>query len=167
MHVSSRFAFFQFEISEDILRLITFSVLCEWMPSFSRAKPISPELSCFCCQPAGHHARGCLHLSMSQSVSAGHLPPIVHWHWQWLLPSRGRCIMISPFTNANVSNSLLLYWFYINLYPDCSQQTLHQCPDIPFIMLPLIKLDQEKISRGKQKIYQIGHEFHFYKNVLK
>ena len=78
-----------------------FSVLCEWMPSFSRAKPISPELWCSCCHHAGHHARGCLHFSarVCGSLATDNGVTSGHWHQQWLLPSKGRCIMISPFTN--------------------------------------------------------------------
>ena len=126
MHVSSRFAFFQFEISEDILCLITFPVLCEWMPSLSRAKPISPELSCFCPQPAGHHARGCLHLSMSQSVSAGHLPPIMGWP----------VVVHTDIDNGSYQVRAFVSWYHHSPMP--MYQTHYCCIDFTLICIQIV-----------------------------
>ena len=131
--------------------------------------PRSPP--CSCCHPAGHNARGSLNISISQSRVRGSLATdnglaSGHCHRQWLLPSmwtRGSLCHQSPMYQTQyccIDFTLICIQIVHNKHCTSALTShLSCCLSLNWI--------RRKISRGKQKLDQIGHEFHFYKSFLK
>ena len=150
------------------MRPITFSVLC-MNASVSRAEPVSPY------PPRGSHTGDVvtrqLTMEISQFLSPGspvHLSPIMGWP-----------------VSTETDNRLLPVSGPGSLYHQCIKLN-HCCIDFTLICIQIVhnkhctsgptshlscclslNWTRRKISRGKQKLDQIGHEFHIFPSFLK